>query len=285
MSIKFFIRAEEIEYMPKDIVNEIKALHIQSANTIALESMRYLKGIARKEGFGKKFFHEVERLERSRPTAVVLHNCLDVVRKEKNTKSIDDVIERLRTSKKGIAKNAMKVLPQKSNVTILTHCHSTNVVTSIIAAKKLRNVRVFVTETRPRDQGLLTAKDLLNAKISVDYIIDSAIGLYIRAADIVLVGSDALRREGVINKIGTYPLAVVAKENNKPVYVLSSTLALDKRKKFIIEDRPHSEITHKHLSGAKLHNPAFDITPWKYISGVVTENGIFKPGEIKKMLI
>ena len=271
--------------MLKDIVNEIKALHIQSANTIALESMRYLKSIARKEGFSKKLFFEVERLERSRPTAVVLHNCLDIVRKQKRIDAIDDLIDRLKNSKKGIAKNASKIFPQKNNVTILTHCHSTNVVTSIIAAKRNRNVRVFVTETRPRDQGLLTAKDLLNAKIPVDYIIDSAIGLYIRAVDVVLVGSDALRKEGVINKIGTYPLAVVAKENNKPVYVLSSTLALDKRKKFVIEDRPHSEITHKHLVGAKLHNPAFDITPWKYISGVVMENGIFKPSEIKKMLV
>jgi ribose 1,5-bisphosphate isomerase len=267
-----------------DIVNEIKALHIQSASTIALKSMYYLRSIARKEGFKERFFQEADRLEKARPTAVILHNCLDIVRKEKTMKSIENVIERLTNSKKGIAKNAVKIFPKKKNVTILTHCHSTNVVSSIISAKNFHNLRVFVTETRPRDQGLFTAKDLLNAKIPVDYIIDSAIGMYIRAVDFVLVGSDALRKEGVINKIGTYPLAVVAKENNKPFYVVSSTLALDKRNKFVIEERPHTEITHKHLIGAKLHNPAFDITPWKYVSAVIMENGIFKPNEIKKML-
>ncbi|MEM7819458.1 MAG: hypothetical protein QXD48_01375 [Candidatus Aenigmatarchaeota archaeon] len=262
-----------------NIIKDIKEMRIQSANTIAIESLKYLKKIANKYDFGKKFYYVSKKLEDARPTAVGLHNCLEIIKKEKNIATIDNLINKLSNAPTIIAKNASMIFPKNRKVTILTHCHSTNVVKTIIKNKKYVK-SVFVTETRPRDQGLLTAKDLLKKKIPVEYMIDSAIGYYINQIDFVLVGADALRKEGLINKIGTYPIAVVAKENKKPFYVVTSTFTLDKRNKFIIEERPKSEITNKHISGAKLHNPAFDITPWKYVSLIITEKGIHKPDKI-----
>ena len=130
----------------------------------------------------------------------------------------------------------------------------------------------------------MTAKELAKLKIPVILIVDSAIEFFIKDVSMVIVGSDAIRREGVVNKIGTYPLAVVAKEHKKPFYVVGNTLKLDKRKKLIIEERSPHEIYDERMKTLKIRNPAFDITPWKYINRVVTEKGVMTPGNIKKML-
>lgn len=143
---------------------------------------------------------------------------------------------------------------------------------------KIKNV--IVTETRPKDQGVITAKQLLKNKIKVSFIIDSAISDFIGGVDIVVVGADALRREGLVNKVGTHPLALVAKENKKPFYVITSSLTIDRRKKILMEHRPAAELHHSYLRGAKIFNPAFDITPWKYVTAVVMEKGIMKPEAI-----
>jgi methylthioribose-1-phosphate isomerase len=101
--------------------------------------------------------------------------------------------------------------------------------------------------------------------------------------DLVLVGADALRREGVVNKIGTYMLALTAVAHRKPFYVAASSFKLDRRKKFVIEERPTTEIYHR-LKGVRIRNPAFDLTPWPLVKAVITDKGIFKPREIVRIL-
>jgi len=267
--------------MPKNPVSDIKKMHIQSASTIAIISLKYLLFTAKRYGFGKKFISACNELSAARPTAVVLHNCIEKIKKEKNIQAIENLANDLKNSYSLISRNAMRLFTKKK-IVVLTHCHSTIVIGVLKQLKKQRSIEVYVTETRPKDQGILTAKELLKSRIKINYIIDSAIGDYIKNIDFILVGADALRRQGLVNKVGTYPLAVVAKENKKPFYVATSTFTVDKRKNIIIEERPHKEITHKHLKGAKIHNPAFDITSYKYISKIITEQGIFTPAQLKK---
>ena len=259
-------------------VSRLKSLDVQSATTIALQSMEYLRGFAIKHGFDAAFDEECDKLLAARPTAVVLHNAIERVKKKRSGPELEKVIHDLIGARDKAAKNASEIFITKTDV--LTHCHSTFVVAALV--KNRNNVReVIVTETRPKDQGVRTAKELLAAKIPVTFIIDSAVSDLISRTDIVVVGADALRKEGLVNKVGTHPLACVAAENYKPLYVITSSFTFDSRKKIVMEQRPAAELHHPDLHGAKLLNPAFDITPWKYVSAVVTEKGIITPGKLK----
>jgi translation initiation factor 2B subunit (eIF-2B alpha/beta/delta family) len=152
----------------------------------------------------------------------------------------------------------------------------------LLKKNKSKVKKIYVTETRPKNQGLLTVNDLKGV-MPVTFIVDSACGHYMKDTDMVILGSDALRPSGIINKIGTLPLAITAKEFGKPVYVVASTLKVDKRKSFEIEMRDSSEI-HKSIKDMKILNPAFDETSYRYISKIITEKGILKPREILKMV-
>jgi methylthioribose-1-phosphate isomerase len=113
-----------------------------------------------------------------------------------------------------------------------------------------------------------------------------------KEVDCAIVGADALRvfpPLGVVNKIGTLHLALAAKEFNKPFYVVANTLKIDRRKKFVIEERPAKEVYHELLhkkeinKKIKIRNPAFDLTPYKFVTKIITEKGIKDPKEILAM--
>ena len=117
-------------------------------------------------------------------------------------------------------------------------------------------------------------KDLKEMKIQTTLIVDSAIASMMKDVDIVIIGSDAMRKEGNVNKIGSLGLAIIANKFKKKIYVVGDSYKIDKRKKFIIEERPAEEVAK--IKG-NVRNPAFDITPWKYIYRVINEKGIFTP--------
>jgi len=152
-----------------------------------------------------------------------------------------------------------------------------------------KRVHVFVDETRPRLQGArLTAWELHHLGVPFTLIVDNAAGHFMRTGqvDIVLVGADRVAANGdVANKIGTYKLAVVAQANGIPFYpcVPTSTvdLALSSGDDIPIEERPAEEVTGVTYQGrpvapegVRTANPAFDVTPHRYVTGIVTENGI-----------
>ena len=212
-----------------------------------------------------------------------MHNCLEIIKKEKRIETIDKLLRKLNQATREIAKRGSRLI--KNNYAIMTHCHSGEALAVIKQAwKEGKKITVYATETRPKKQGIKTAKELARLGIHVILIVDSAVEFFIKDIDVVIVGSDAIRREGIVNKIGTYPLAVVAKEHKKPFYVVGNTLKLDKRKKLIIEERPPHEIYVEHMKILEVRNPAFDVTPWKYVKRVVTEKGILTPGNILRML-
>jgi len=267
----------------ENFYRKIKSVKIQGAINIAKESLKYLKKYARVYGFGKNFYTEARKIEKIRPTAVVLHNALEELLKNPSFEKIEELLQKLEEINERVSIVSQKIIPKKAS--ILTHCHSSEVVSSIIKAKKLgKRIKVYATKTEPLHQGLITVKELADAKIDVTLINDNAAGYFIKNVNLVLVGTDAIRREGIVNKTGTSMIAVVAKENSIPFYSIGSYFKLDKRRDFVIEQRPWKEVIERKIRGVKVKNPAFDITPWKYVSGVVLEDGIYKPREIMRLL-
>jgi ribose 1,5-bisphosphate isomerase len=154
--------------------------------------------------------------------------------------------------------------------------------------KHKKKISVIACETEPLEQGIRTARELADEKIPVTLIDDNAIGFFIKDVDMVIVGADAMRINGVVNKIGTSLLAQSAKANGKPFYVIANLMKIDRRKKLKIEERSPKEIYRKiinksKLKNVKIRNPAFDITPWKYVTAVVNEKGIANPQRIARM--
>lgn len=207
-----------------------------------------------------------------------------------------DIINRC----KAIGEHGAKLI--KDNMTILTHCNAgalatvdfgTALAPFRIAHQQGKQFRVYADETRPRCQGTLTAWELYQEGIDFALIPDNAAGHYMqrKEIDLVIVGADRIVSNGdFANKIGTYEKAVLAHENNIPFYVAAPISTFDHSlasgEHIIIEERAFSEITHIHGNEIMpewipVKNPAFDVTPAKYVKGYITENGVFaSPSEI-----
>ncbi|MEM5766221.1 MAG: S-methyl-5-thioribose-1-phosphate isomerase [Candidatus Aenigmatarchaeota archaeon] len=268
---------------PEQIIEKIKSVQVQGAREIALYSLHYLRRFCEKNGFGLKFEVVAMMLENARPTAVVLHNCLEILKKERKLKTIDKLIKELKDSTEKIGKIGQKII--NNGQKILTHCHSGEALSVIKeAARQGKKISVYATITEPLKQGIKTAKELAREKIPVTLSEDIAVGHLMHYADIVLVGSDAIRKDGFVNKVGTWLIAEEAKRHKKPLYVVGSRFKFDLRKKIVLEERPASEVLSKPIKGVKIRNPAFDLVPWNYVTAVITDKGILKPEKIKEML-
>lgn len=190
----------------------------------------------------------------------------------------------------------------KQNDRILTHCnagalatvdHGTALAPMRQANKDGKNIFVYVDETRPRLQGSkLTAFELAEEGIDHAVIVDNAAGFYMSRGEInvVITGTDRVAANGdAANKIGTYEKAVVAGANNIPVYIAAPLSTIDfscpTGQDIPIEERDQIEVTELHgrrvaAQKSTALNPAFDVTPAEYITGFITEKGVFKPEEL-----
>jgi S-methyl-5-thioribose-1-phosphate isomerase len=188
---------------------------------------------------------------------------------------------------------------------ILTHCNAgalatvdfgTALAPIRVAHRSGKKIFVFVDETRPRFQGAkLTAWEMVNEGINHAVIADNAAGYYLRSeVDLVIVGADRVAMNGdFANKIGTYEKAVLARENGVPFYVAAPVSTFDPSLRsgdgIVIEQRSPDEVLI--VNGVRIApaesaalNPAFDVTPAKYVSGFITETGVLAPDELAKML-
>ena len=191
----------------------------------------------------------------------------------------------------------------KDGARLLTHCNAgalavaeygTALAPMFVAHEQGKKTFVFADETRPRLQGArLTCYELCKAGIEHRLIPDNAAGYYLakKEIDLVIVGTDRVARNGdFANKIGTYEKAVVAQENNVPFYVAAPLSTIDfgitQGDEIPIEFRSEDEVLY--VKGNRIapedtraENPAFDVTPAKFVTGFITEKGIYKPGEIR----
>ncbi|MDX1992573.1 MAG: S-methyl-5-thioribose-1-phosphate isomerase [bacterium] len=256
-------------------------------------------------------------LRTSRPTAVNLFWALDRVAGVIND-SAHATVEALKAAVlseahaiaaddarvcKQIGLNGLELVPDQA--TIIHHCNTGSLATQdygtalgIIrtAHEHGKRVYVLVEETRPRLQGArLTAWELHEQGIPYQIIVDGASGHFMRlhGVDLCVVGADRIAANGdTANKVGTYNLAIVAHAHGMPFYVAAplSTIDLDTPSgdEIEIEERPSVEITH--IEGvpvvpqaAPAGNPAFDVTPAKYITAIITEKGIVYPPYTKTL--
>jgi ribose 1,5-bisphosphate isomerase len=273
------------------VVNDIKSVKIQGAKEIAVYALKFLRDFCKRNGFGLKFEVAAWKLEEARPTAVVLHNCLEILKKKRKLRTIDRLLKQLNAVNKKIAKNGSKLI--KKNYKIITHCHSGEALSVIKKAwKDGKKISVIVTETDPLEQGVKTAKELAKLKIPVTLITDNSVAHFMKDVDCVIVGSDAIKTllpYGIVNKTGTLHLALAAKFYKKPFYVVASTLKIDRRKKFIIEERPVKEVYREllhpgKLKGVKIRNPAFDLIPMQFVTAIITERGVMRPEKVLRLL-
>jgi methylthioribose-1-phosphate isomerase len=204
---------------------------------------------------------------------------------------------------RAIGANGAPLIPDGKHV--LTHCNAGALATAgygtalgvIRAAVEAgKKIAVYAGETRPFLQGArLTAWELQQDRIPTTLITDNMAGHFLRAGGIscVVVGADRIAGNGdVANKIGTYSVAVLAKENGVPFYVAApiSTLdlTLEHGGKIPIEERAADEVTHVYgvqvaPDGIDVANPAFDVTPHKYVTAIITENGVAYPPFVESL--
>ncbi|MFA5358470.1 MAG: S-methyl-5-thioribose-1-phosphate isomerase [Patescibacteria group bacterium] len=176
---------------------------------------------------------------------------------------------------------------------IMTHCHSSTVEHILVNAKKIgKKIKVFNTETRPLYQGRITAKNLLQNKIDVTMVTDSAAAFLITShsgkdvvIDKVLIGADVIFSHGsAVNKIGSFNIALAAVEQKIPLYIVAHLLKTDDDGRIEIERRSAKEVWSQAPKGLEIVNFAFDLIPAKFITGFITEFGVIKPKNIRKMV-
>ena len=199
-----------------------------------------------------------------------------------------------------IGKNGAALV--KDGDTILTHCNagelcSVEYGTALgvvrAAVEEGKKIKVIADETRPLLQGArLTTYELMRDGIPVTLITDS-MAAYVMSrglVNLVVVGADRIVQDAVFNKIGTYGLAILAKEHKIPFYVAAPKSTFDMSRKaadVIIEERKPEEVTHIAdtqiaPTGVKVFNPSFDATPLKYISGIICESQVYYPKDFAK---
>ncbi len=279
-------------------IREIKSLRIQGARNVAKASLEALiisveSSKAKAAGpFLKELRETAEELSLSRPTEPMMRNLLDEAlhfASKHRKKSVGQlkklviahekkVIMDMGKDAERIALYGAKLIP--NDALVLTHCHSSTVTRILIKAKKLRKkFSVVAFETRPRYQGRKTAKELAEAGIDVTLAVDGAMELFMKKADIVLVGADSITSRGdLINKIGTSTLAHIARMNDTSFYCAAELSKYSPKTMFgireKIEERDPREVWKRPPKRVKIRNPAFEATSSKYINGYITELGV-----------
>jgi ribose 1,5-bisphosphate isomerase len=293
----------------KQVANDIQTMKIRGAGKIGRAAARALKVTAKttKARTPDEFIKELDRASKlllgTRPTAVSLSNAIRFVTlKPKLTKDADIrtlqgmVISRadefIRTSRDAIKRigeiGARRV---SSGDVIMTHCNSDCAISIIETAfKQGKRIKVYVTESRPMKQGLISARQLTKARIPTTLIVDSAVRHFIRDIDKVIVGADSIAANGaVINKIGTSQLALIAHEARVLFFAAAESYkfhpgTLVGRLVEIEERDPDEIINPKRFPRVKIRNPVFDVTPPEYIDLIITERGIVPPSAAYTLL-
>jgi ribose 1,5-bisphosphate isomerase len=286
-----------------ETAEKIKSMEIRGAGRIARAAAEALRdhALSLKVKDLPAFVAEMEKaagmLVATRPTAVSLPNAVHIVMAglggAKDTEDArsglvrraDGFIRSSRHAVEDIARFGARHI--RDGDTILTHCNSEVALGCIIEAHRSgKEIEVFATEVRPRNQGHITIRTLNDAGIKTNFIVDSAVRSFIHDVDLVIVGADAVTVNGaVVNKIGTAQVAHTAAEARVNMIVAAETYKFAPRtiigELIRIEERSPDEVLPqtiaKTLPNVTVRNPAFDVTPAEYIDLIVTEAGAIPP--------
>jgi len=294
----------------------IKALRVRGAPAIGIAAAYgvyiALKSAAPDEDVVTLVPSACDYLATARPTAVNLFWALERVFEEFDNSQVTDraaaeallldIANRIRegdeASCKAIGRFGADLLSDRDSV--LTHCNAGGLATATYGTalapiyfavqEQGKNIEVFADETRPLLQGSrLTAWELMQANIPVTLICDNMAGTVMRSGKVnaVIVGADRIAANGdFANKIGTYGVAVLAREHGIPFYVAAPLSTFDRKlssgDQIPIEERDSAEVTSvwgmpTAPEGVRVFNPAFDVTPASYVAAFITECGILRP--------
>jgi methylthioribose-1-phosphate isomerase len=301
---------KDVDFAIKDmVVRGAPAIGAAAAYGVVLAAKEFIN--EDKDEFLYEMDKAMDVLNKSRPTAVnlmwAIRRMREVIERYKEL-PLNELYERIKkeanniyqediNTNRSIGKVGNSIIPQKA--TILTHCNAGALATvgygtalGVIreAFYSGKDIMVYADETRPRCQGgRLTAWELKMEGIPVKLIADSVAATLIRDGkiDVILVGADRIALNGdTANKIGTFMLSVVAKVYNVPFYVVAPISTIDfeikSGEEIVIEEREDRELTYIENiriapEGIEVYNPAFDVTPYKNITGIITERGIIRP--------
>ena len=290
------------------IAEKIRKLQVQGARNVAITAVNFLQTLAEQTKAKTKaqFLSELKEAQNiffaSRETEPLMRNAICWIitqAQEAKTEKMDALSQNVISNASQFLKNLEDSRERTAEIgakriqdgaVVFTHCHSSTV-TRLLAKAKAggKNFKVICTETRPAFQGRITAKEMVDLGVETTVIVDSAARSFIGNADIVIVGADAISSEGnVINKIGTSSIAVLAREARKPFYVVSELLKFNPATLHgeyeKIEERPPNEIWSEAPEKLFVRNPAFDVTPNRYIHGLICEEGVIAPQSIVEVV-
>lgn len=286
----------------------IRKLEVQGARNVAIAAIKALQKLAEQTKAQSKdaFLNELKEAQAllfsTRETEPLMRNAVRWVITQAEGSSVEKVgelgqmvalsasqfLKNLEASRERTAEIGAKRI--RDGDVIFTHCHSSTVTRLLAIAKKDgKNFKVICTETRPAFQGRITAKEMVELGVETTFIVDSAARSFMGNVSLVLVGADAITSEGnVVNKIGTSTIAVLANEARKPFYVVSELLKFDPETLYggleKIEQRNPKEVWDQAPEKLIVRNPAFDVTPRKYIHGFICEEGVVVPQSIVEVM-
>ncbi len=294
--------------IPEEVVKireGIRSMAIRGAGRIARAGASALAEAAKQfkgknvEEFLNYMLAVGEYVKSARPTAVSLPNAVAYVLnrlRKSNPSSLEEAVNLVvRAADQFIeySKNSVRIIGElgarriSNGDVVMTHCHSTVAVSVIATAHRQGKVdKVYVKETRPKMQGLITAKALADEGLDVILIPDSSVRYFMKKVNKVVVGADTIAANGaVINKVGTSVVALAAKEARVRTYVAAETYKFSPLtvvgELVPIEVRPPEEVVDKEWMdvnpNVKVFNPAFDVTPPEYIDAIITEKGVIPP--------
>jgi len=289
-----------------ELIDEIRNDKVHGASQLARWAAEVVKIVAEESRAGSAalFLQELNevggRLMSARPAMAPIFNIVSrllkvIAEKPQNMDvvSLQDFVrertdEVIKESLQAVTKIAQygSALADDGDV-IMTHSYSSTVIAVLReSVSKRRNIEVIVTRSGPGRTGERVAQELASDGVSVTFIDDAAMGLYVKMANKVIVGADRVCADGkVINGIGTYQLALSARATGVPLYIFCETLKFDPRIKgddVDLEEKEPSEVVEPGIlpSDVSVKNPYFDVMPLGLATGIVTENGVLTPGEV-----
>jgi len=292
----------------RSTAEKIRKLQVQGARNVAIAAIKAIQTQAEQTNAKNKtqFLSELKEAQTifsaSRETEPLMRNAIRWI----ITQAQNSNIEKVDALSKNVTSNASQFLKDleasreqtaeigakriRDGSVVFTHCHSSTV-TRLLAKAKAdgKNFRVICTETRPAFQGRITAKEMVELGVETTFIVDSAARSFMGDVDVVIVGADAITSEGnVVNKIGTSSIAVLANEARVPFYVVSELLKFDpatlQGECEKIEQRNPNEVWSEAPEKLLVRNPAFDVTPNRYIHGLICEEGVIAPQSIVEVM-
>jgi translation initiation factor eIF-2B subunit delta len=279
--------------MIDETIEEIREMQTHSSSVVAIKASRSLTELLDRdhttvEDFERDLERNASALRRANPSHASLYNAMQGILRNVvgRTETVDEakslteeiierVVEDVEHGKSRAAENAVELL--EDGDTFLTHDYSSTVLEAIEdAARDGAELTAYVTEARPRYLGRKAARTLAAIdRVEPHLLVDGAVGMFLDECDRVLIGMDCIVDDTLYNRVGTYPIVVMANRFDVTVTVVGSGAKIvDGGFAFENENRSSAEVSLEPLEGVEVENPAYDATPLDLVDEVITDSGL-----------